>query len=317
MRADGIGDALCCVPLLAALRDAGHTVGAVLGTRNATVFARRALSAVHVLERIPWPQHGSTAESRRAALAEVRAAAYDVALIASEEMEAYEFARDAGIARRTGYANGWEKPFKTVRIRTLVTKMLVRPASAARANEHEVETLFRLGAPLCAEPTPSRDAARLAPLVLDLPARAHGGIVLQVTRKLARDGLDARTYVALARELGARGVRVLAAGDEPDTVAAVARASGAEARDALDLSAWKACIAGARALVTPDSGAAHVAGMLGVPCVDCFPMRATTARDIVRWHPWAARYRTHVLDPARNRETTGAALARAVLEVLE
>jgi ADP-heptose:LPS heptosyltransferase len=315
VRADGVGDALCCTPLVAALRDAGHAVGAVLGTGNATIFARRTFRAVHVLERVPWPRHGSTTESRQAALAEVRALGYDVALVASEEMGAYEFARDGGIARRVGYANGWEKPFKTVRVRALVTDMLVRPASAARANEHEVETMFRLGSSLTGETEPSRDARRLGALLLDLPAREHGNVVLQVSRKLAADGLDIRAYAALARELIARGERVLAVGDDADALADLARSSGADPLGDLDLDAWKACIAGARALVTPDSGAAHVAGMLGVPCVDCFPMSDTTARDIVRWRPWAARYRTYVLDPARDPEATGIAVAEAALEV--
>jgi ADP-heptose:LPS heptosyltransferase len=316
VRADGIGDALCCVPLLAALHDAGHAVGVVLGTANSSIFARRAVRAVHVLERIPWPRHGSTAGSRNVALAQVRAARYDVALVASEEMDAYAFAHDAGIARRVGYANGWEKPFKTLRVSRLLTKMMLRPASAARACEHEVETIFRLGAGLCDGSVPSRDALRLGALVLDVPARAHGRVVLQVSRKLDREGLDLPAYVALARDLIANGARVLAIGDDPEWLVEIARESGAGLRANLSLKAWKACIAGARALVTPDSGAAHIAGMLGVPCVDCFPMRTTTVRDIARWHPWAARYRAHVLDPAHDRAETGGALAQAALELL-
>ena len=302
VRADGIGDALCCVPLLAALHDAGHAVGVVLGTANSSIFARRAVRAVHVLERIPWPRHGSTAGSRNVALAQVRAARYDVALVASEEMDAYAFAHDAGIARRVGYANGWEKPFKTLRVSRLLTKMMLRPASAARACEHEVETITLV--------------IGQRRLLLDVPARAHGRVVLQVSRKLDREGLDLPAYVALARDLIANGARVLAIGDDPEWLVEIARESGAGLRANLSLKAWKACIAGARALVTPDSGAAHIAGMLGVPCVDCFPMRTTTVRDIARWHPWAARYRAHVLDPAHDRAETGGALAQAALELL-
>jgi len=316
VRADGIGDALACAPLVAALRDAGHDVGAVLGTANHAIYARRAFSAVHVLERIPWPRHGSTATSRRAALAEVRAARYDLALVASEEIDAYAFARDARIARRVGYANGWEKPLKTLRIAALLTRVLVRPASAERAREHEVATLFRLGAGLCAESEPTRDPERLRPLVLDLPARAHGNVVLQVSRKLAAAGLDAGAYVAIACDLIARGIGVVLAGDEADLLADVARASGAGLRGDLDVRGWKSLLGGARAVVSPDSGAAHVAGMLGVPCVDCFPPSPTTVHDVRRWHPWAASYRAHVLDPARGREATGREIASDVLEVL-
>lgn len=316
VRADGIGDALACTPLIAALRDAGHTVGAILGPSNGAIFARHTFSAVHVLERIAWPRHGSTPESRSSALAQVKAAGYDVALVASEELDAYAFASEAGIERRVGYVNGFAKPFKTLRVRALLTKALVRPASASAAREHEVETLFRLGAGLSSETVPIRDAARLRPLVLDEPVAAHGAIVLQISRKLAREGLDLAAYAALATELGTRGHRVLAVGEDAADVAEVARESGAEARSALSVEDWKAAIAGARALVTPDSGAAHVAGMLGVPCVDCFPPGRTTSFDIVRWRPWAAPQRTLVLDPAREPGAVRAQIFAALLELI-
>lgn len=316
VRADGIGDALACAPLVAALRGAGHTLGIVLGTRNRDIYARRAFESVHVLERIPWPRHGSTGPSRVAALRDARAQRYDVAVIASEEMEAYRFAARAGIASRAGFINGWEKPLKTLRVRALLSRAVVRSASAGRAREHEVETIFRLGAGLHTETAPTRDVARLAPLILDDRVPLQGHVVVQVTAKFATDGLDRDAYAALVRALQARGHAVLLAGDEREIARGIAEATGAAAEPAGGVVAWKARIAGARALVSPDSGAAHVAGMLGVPCVDCFPPRASTARDVLRWRPWAAPYRAHVLNPARSRGHTGAALARAVDELL-
>jgi ADP-heptose:LPS heptosyltransferase len=68
VRGDGIGDALACAPLVAALRTAGHRVAALLSTGNRQAFAQRAFERVHVLERIPWPRHGSTPASRLIAL---------------------------------------------------------------------------------------------------------------------------------------------------------------------------------------------------------------------------------------------------------
>jgi ADP-heptose:LPS heptosyltransferase len=313
VRADGIGDALACAPLVAALRDGGHTVSAVMGTGNRDIFAPRTFEAVHVLERIPWPRHGSTPDSIRRALAEVRAARYDVALIASEEIEAFAFARDARIPERAGFVNGFEKPLKTLQVRSLLTRAIVRPASATRVREHEVQTLFRLGTGLTNESAATTDPQRLRSLILEEPVAPSGSIVLQVSRKLAKDGLDIATYVALARELAERGERVVALGDDGDAVAEVARGGGAEARSDLLAAQWRAAIAGARAIVTPDSGAAHVAGMLGVPCVDCFPSRAATPHDIVRWRPWLPPYRTVVLalphDPAKTAATLSAATA--------
>lgn len=316
MRADGIGDALACAPLVAALRDAGHELGAVLGLGNRDVFAARTFARVHVLERIPWPRHGSTPETRRVALAEARAARYDAALVASEEPDAYRFAAEAGIAERTGFVNGWEKPLKTLALGRLLTQQVVRAASAARATEHEVETLFRLGAAYVAETAPTRDVGRLRELVLDDAPAPQRFVAVQVTPKLADAGLGSDAYAALARDLGERGHVVRLFGDDAALVDAVARASGAADASGLSTSAWKAHLGAARAVVTPDSGAAHVAGMLGVPCVDCFAPGPATARDIARWRPWAAPHRSLVLDPARPPGALAAVVASAVDELL-
>jgi ADP-heptose:LPS heptosyltransferase len=286
VRLDGIGDALVCAPLVAALKSAGHELGAVLSTRNREAFAAGTFAHVHVLERIPWPKHGSTPESHEAALAQARAVGYDTALVVSEELEAYEFARAAGARRRIGFVNGWEKPLKTLRLRALLDEAVVRPASAARSDEHEVETVFRLGRELHDEALPTRDPARLAPLVLDAPAAPHGRVAVQLSQKLARFGLDVRTWILILRALAARTGPVLALADDAELAGAV-RAAGIDVT-LPDASGWKAAIAGARALVAPDSGSVHVAGLTGVPSLALFAPGRTVMRDIARWSPWAA-----------------------------
>ncbi|MBC5798427.1 MAG: glycosyltransferase family 9 protein [Candidatus Eremiobacteraeota bacterium] len=316
VRNDGIGDALACAPLVAALHAAGHTLGAVLGPGNAQIFARDAFAHVHVLERIPWPDHGSTPTTRRTALAEARAIGYDVALIASEEIDAYTFARDAGIKKRVGFINGWEKPLKSMRVRTLLTRALVREASAWRARDHEAAILFALGEGLHVEPRPTRDVMRLRRVILDGPVECNGCVVLQVSRKHAHFGLSEAAYAALARELMRSGHSVLFLGDEPALTQSVAHAAGMVAASNLDTATWKARIAGARAVVTPDSGAAHVAGFTGVPCVDCFVPHSATVRDIARWRPWTSPARAHVLDPTRDADALAQRLAADVRAVL-
>jgi len=316
VRNDGIGDALACAPLVAALHAAGHTLGAVLGPGNARIFARDVFAQVHVLERIPWPAHGSTPATRRAALADARAVGYDVALIATEEIDAYTFARDAGIGRRVGFINGWEKPFKSLRVRRLLTRALVREAPAWRARDHEAAVLFALGAGLHAERRPTRDIMRLRRVILDGPGECNGYVVLQASHKHARCGLDEATYAALARTLAQVGHAVLLLGDDPALVESVSHAAGVAAASNLDAAAWKSRIAGARAIVTPDSGAAHVAGFTGVPCVDCFVPHSVTVRDIERWRPWAAPYRAHVLDPTRAPDALAHRLAADVCALL-
>jgi ADP-heptose:LPS heptosyltransferase len=306
VRCDGVGDALVCTPLIAALRDAGHQLGVVLGQVNRDVFARRTFTNTHILERVPWPAHGSTPASRAKALEEVKLVGYDVALIASEEMDAYQFAKDAKIPKRVGFINGWEKPLKTLRVRTLLTDPIVRTASAKNADEHEVRVMFRLGEGLHDEPDPTRDTARLRQLVLDESPQKTRLVMLQTTDKNERSGLDRETYIALARALQHSRCEVMLLGDDITIVNAVAKASGVMTDGLLSMVEWKEHIARARALITPDSGAAHVAGMIGLPTIDCFKGGPESAANIKRWSPWAAPHRSLVLASAPPEFMAGA-----------
>lgn len=296
VRLDGIGDALVCTPLLAALLDAGHTVGIALSDRNRDVFAPGVFAAVHVLERIPWPRHGSTPDSSLRARGQIAAAGYDVALIVSEEPEAYELA--GRIPRRIGFTTGWSKPLKTVWARAHLTRSVVRGGRIGSDRAHEVEVVFRLAnrSGLHAEAVPTRDAARLRPLILEEPPAGPepGGeqfagqrIVVQLGRKWSAIGIDDVSARAIVAALAARGARMVVSAAEE--ASAVQFGAGSALRVCRSVACWKQEIARARIVVTPDTGAAHLAGMLGIPVVDCFP-DADASVQIARWHPWAARY---------------------------
>ena len=283
VRLDGIGDALACVPLLLALRDAGHAVGIVLSDRNAGVFAPGVFVARHVLERIPWPRHGSTPASRAAAEREIAAQRYDVALVASEEPEAYELV--APVRERVGFTTGWAKPLKSLWVRRQTTRTIHRAASAGRDATHEVDVLLRLArdlVPARAETDPLRLRTLLA-VAATPPARA--GIAVQLGAKWRTIGVADTTLARALAPLRARGARFLAA---PGEAAAVAAAFPDFAIDVpATTAAWLAAIDGAAALVSPDTGAAHAAGMLGVPVVDAFP-DAHFSVQTHRWRPWAS-----------------------------
>ncbi len=283
VRLDGIGDALVCTPLLEALRCAGHEVGIALSDRNAGIFVRDAFVATHVLERIPWPRHGSTRVSRVRAEAEIADARYDVALVASEEPDAYTLAR--GISQRVGFTTGWAKPLKSLWARTRLTRSIVRAASVQKARRHEAITLFDLGAGLV-DGEPSDDAAVLRRWIAGpAPVPARRGIVVQLGEKWRAIGVADDVVRAMIDALRGRDVRYIAAPSERDALAArfpaVAITAPPTTRD------WVATIDAAAALISTDTGAAHCAGMLGVPVVDVFPDEHADAQ-IRRWRPWAS-----------------------------
>jgi ADP-heptose:LPS heptosyltransferase len=306
VRLDGIGDALVCAPLIAALRDAGHAVGIALSDRNRDIFAPGVFFARHVLDRIPWPKHGSTAESTRIARAEITAARYDIALIASEEPEAYDLAR--GIARRVGFTTGWAKPLKSAWVRGKLTSPVQRSARVG-GDAHEVEIVFGLarGTGLVGEVEPTRDPARLRTLILAEPtpraARGDAPIIVQLCEKWWSIGLDPATAGTIIASLAARGARLVVSASEE--VSAASLSAGSAFAVCPNVATWKRMIAEARGVVTPDTGAAHLAGMLGIPVIDCFPDTDAPAQ-IARWHPWAAPYTAFVARDLRG----GAGVAR-------
>jgi ADP-heptose:LPS heptosyltransferase len=283
VRLDGIGDALVCTPLIAALREAGHELGLVLSDRNAGVFAAGTAVATHVLDRIPWPRHGSTPLSRARADAEIALQRYDVALIASEEPEAYDLA--APVPRRIGFTTGWAKPLKSLWIKRRVTTAVRRAATVNGADGHEAEILLRLAGDLVTG-APERDAARLRPWITGAaPVPWRNGLLVQLGAKWNALGVADAALGRLMSMLRERGARFIAAPGERDAMRtqfpALAIAVPATTRD------WIATVDGAAALVSPDTGAAHLAGMIGVPVVDVFPDAGFDAQTR-RWRPWAS-----------------------------
>jgi ADP-heptose:LPS heptosyltransferase len=304
VRLDGIGDAAVCTPLVAALRAAGHAVGMALTTRNAGLFAPGVLLAEHVLERIPWPAHGSTPASHARAVAEIADAAYDVALIASEEPEAFALA--APVPRRVGFTTGWARPLKTLWVRARTTAQIDRSQRLGGEDAHEVEVLYRLGRGLVDEPRPPADPARLRPLLLAGAATARGDVVLQAGPKWAAAGVPDAALRAAVEELRRAGLRIVAA---PADAAAVEAVLGLVPQTFGRLGEWVAALDAARVVVTVDTGAAHVAGMLGTPVVDVLP-DAGFAAQVRRWRPWAAP--TRVLRASAVAGGAGVALVEAV-----
>jgi ADP-heptose:LPS heptosyltransferase len=299
VRLDGIGDAAVCVPLLAALREAGHEIGVALTMRNAGLFARDAIVAEHVLERIPWPAHGSTPESTARANAEIAAMRYDVALIASEEPEAFALA--APIRERVGFVTGWARPLKTLWVTARTTRTVSRSQRVGGEDAHEVEVMYRLGAGLVRRDAPPADATMLRPLLADRDAGdARRDVIVQAGPKWLSTGVPAEVQRDVFARL-APHARIVAA---PGDATAVRDQTGIVPETFSGLRPWVDALASARAVVTVDTGAAHVAGMLGTPVIDVFP-DAQFAAQVRRWRPWASPYRAF-----RASEVDGGAASR-------
>lgn len=309
IRLDGIGDALALTPLLAALQAASVPADLVLGEGNAQIFAP---GAVRRVEIAPFALRSSTRANLRAIetfAAPLRGRGYTHVLVATEDPAGYRLARAVRAPHRIGFVNGWGKPFKTLWARSLLTRSLYRPAGLGGDGKHECEVLFGLGNALTNEPQPTRDLARLRPLVLENDVPRGDCVAMQITQKWLRFGASVDDVCGLVRELGAESaIRLIAPASEGDLADSVESASGVRVERFATLAPWKSAIANASVLVAPDSGATHVAGMTGTPAVALFPP-AQLARQVARWHPWASPYEVVTVEGSW-RPHTRAALRR-------
>jgi len=292
VRLDAIGDALAVTPMIAALREGGIPVAAVLRPTNADVFSRRALDERYVAT---FPQRNDSAANRSAIArfaADLRGH-YTHGLIATEDVTGYRLAYDARIPLRIGFENGWGKPFKTLWVRRMCTQTVYRAAGLDPKTRHECQVVFELARPLLGEDAqPTRNISALRSLVLDEEPAADARVALQVTDKWQRLGQPLEAVIELAQRIARRHeLRCIASSSE----AAFADRFEASARITVErfdtLPAWKSAIAAARAYVAPDSGGLHVAGMVGTPVVAAYEAMPQFAAQTARWAPWAAPHR--------------------------
>lgn len=293
IRLDAIGDALALVPLLDALRGCAVETDVLLRPSNAGVFSSRAAREVLVAGDV---RQRSDDADNLAAVARLgkrlRERNYTHALVATEDPAGYRLALETQAPVRVGFTNLWGKPFKTLWTRRYVNERVYRSAGLDRRAPHECEVLFRLGAPLLGNAAPSRDVHRLRPLVLEREPQPDSRVAVQITDKWERLGLAFDSVVDTIRRCSAlRELHLLAPANESAYAVRIETATQMHVERFGDLEPWKAAIGAAAALVTPDSGALHVAGFTGTPTVAVFPPERDFRLQVARWSPWAAPYR--------------------------
>lgn len=292
IRLDAIGDALALTPLLAEFRRLAIPVDVVLSRANAGVFTARAAHRAIVADFALRSSDRSNLAAIERFGESLRANGYSHALVATEDSSGYRLAAAVAAERRVGFINAWGKPFKALWARRLLTGGVHRRAGLDPRAPHECEVLFALGGSLVGAGPPTRELAQLRPLVIDGAPEPDERIAVQITDKWERLGIAFDRVVAMVRRVAASGVpHLLSARTESLYAQHVAEATALPVSyfDAID--PWKNAIAAAPAIVTPDSAALHVAGMVGTPVVGVFPPQRGYALQVARWAPWAAPHR--------------------------
>ncbi|NNM98508.1 MAG: glycosyltransferase family 9 protein [Candidatus Eremiobacteraeota bacterium] len=290
VRLDALGDTLALAPLLLALREAGIPTDLVLAPAARELFVRGALRRAFVAT---FAQRDESAANRAAIDAfadELRPNRYSHVLVATEDPAGYRLAAAIGTPHRIGFQNGWGKPLKSLWVRSLLSETLYRSAGLDARAPHECEVLFALGASLLAPGArPSQDAAALRGLILSRDLAPSHRVALQLTSKWERLGIpvaEVRGFLERACERVGEIALFAPAAERAKISELTAGLAGIEWFE--DLPSWIAAIATAEVLVAPDSGAIHVAGILGTPCVAIYESGRDFELQRARWHPWAA-----------------------------
>jgi ADP-heptose:LPS heptosyltransferase len=293
IRLDGIGDALALTPLLAEFHRRAIPVDVVLQPHNAGVFSAAAARS----EIVASFELRSNAPRNVRAIElfgnELRARNYSHVLVATEDPGGYRLAAAIAAPVRIGFSDPRGKPLKALWTRRLLTSTIYRSAGLDRRAPHECAVLFTLGASLLGGSSqPTHDDSVLRPLVLDAEPPADLRVAVQITDKYERAKIPLESVVELIRRLEATApLLLIASRSERAYAQRVAAAIGASVTIFDELAPWKAALGAAAAIVTPDSGASHLAGMIGTPVVTIFPPQRHFALQVARWKPWAAPHR--------------------------
>jgi ADP-heptose:LPS heptosyltransferase len=309
-RALQVGDTLCAVPALRALR---QRLPRARITLVGLPWARQLVERLsrEIDEFIAFPGHPALPEracdphAYRAFVHCVQARRFELAL----QLHGSGIISNGII---TEFETRWQAGFCKLE------------ADASRAwfpypdSGHEIRRLLalttHLGAPPCGEGLSfllnEEDEGELARAGLAGPLSGPAYACLHVGARDEKRRWPLERFAELADALAARGLRIVLTGSEHEhtliqAVAGAMRAPAFDAAGAISLGAMAVLMRGARLLVSNDTGVSHLAVALGLPSVVIF-----RASDIRRWAPLDSRLHQAVQDPEGIRGQ--AVLARAL-----
>lgn len=268
IRTDRVGDLILSTPFLATLRE--HYPKADI-TAWVAPYCEQVLAESPLVDRV---------------VTELPSGFFDLAIGLAPRSRCLKQVLATGAPVRVGYVYRGRPLVQLLALRCLTDfeTILVKPPEHV---EHEVEHLDRLARHL-GMPAITENRLRLG-------ARGprHDWLVLHLGDRWFSNGWTLDDIVRLCYGLETFGRLVVTAGPRE---AELVRRGGFEEfdlRSSLSFKDWCELIGGARVLVSPDTGAVHVAAALGTPVVVAYE-EASFDHCSVQWKPWMVEHRSVV-----------------------
>lgn len=266
VRTDRVGDLILSTPFMQGLRD--HFPDAQI-TAWVSPYCDKVLDNCRALDRVTTSQPDGY---------------FDLAISLAPRSESLKNTMATGAPVRVGYVYKGRPLVKLLAHRCLthVETVVVDPPNLI---QHEVEHLDRLARLLGMPPTTGY------PLDIGHSYRqTHDWLVLHLGDRWFTNGWTLDDIAEVAFGLEAFGRLVVTAGPREAELLKAGGLEHLDLRTDLRFDEWCRLIGEARALVTPDTGAVHVAAALGTPVVAVYEPDSFEHCS-VQWRPWMVEHR--------------------------
>jgi ADP-heptose:LPS heptosyltransferase len=300
VRLDALGDNLLSTPAILRLQRALQPLQAKISvvTHQAWKPVYRGLGQVEAL--------GADTGAKGSELKTlITGRAPDCVFLLTEKRKSSVAAYQSNIPTRIGFDPGWSQPLKSLSNRVLLTHRLPYSNRLEEPSKvHEVERYAQLVDVYLAvlEKAGTIDSSwrswPLDPLWLEVGSLERDfaretldslslkkPVALQITPKWNLHGWDAGNLKQLFSQLPADRVMLYGPGEKAWVDAHWGDSIRTQGLCFGDLHQYGGCLKECSTLITPDTGAAHVAAAVGTPVIDAFPV-INSSHCVPRWRPW-------------------------------
>ncbi len=274
IRTDRVGDLLLSTPFLQGLR-AGFPSTRIVA--RVEPYCREVLSESGLVDEV-------------VTTTDVRAVQAQLCVCLAPRSSALKLARQSGARWRLGYTYAG-RPLVNILARWALTHRETVTISPPHIVPHEVEQLDRLARRL-GLPSTLEYSLRIAPVMVErIPER----VVFHLGDRWLVEGWTVDDLSRLLAGLATSYQLVVTAGPREKSIIAenAQHFEGLDLRTGLGFQDWSEVVASAACLVTPDTGAVHLAAAVGTPVIVAYEEQ-TYAHCSRQWSPWKVRSRSLV-----------------------